>query len=194
MTERVVLVNEADEVIGTGDKYDVHVAGVLHRAISVFVFDTRGRMLLQRRAVGKYHSGGLWSNTCCSHPRPAEPVAGAAHRRLLEEMGFSCPLWEAFAFTYRADVGGGLIEHEYDRVFVGSFDGDPAPDPREADDWRWLDPAMVARELHQRPRLFTTWFHLAFDELRRRGYLDCLSAPVPMERSHEHQQLQPGYG
>ena len=169
MGERVTLVDSRDAVVGSADKYDAHVSGLLHRAFSVFVYDDAGRLLLQRRQRAKYHSGGLWSNTCCSHPRPGESTAAAAHRRLVEEMGFDCPLETAFTFVYRADVGGGLIEHEYDHVFVGRWRGEPVPDPTEVEEWRWADPAALRVELRARPDRFTSWFHIAYAELRARA-------------------------
>jgi isopentenyl-diphosphate delta-isomerase len=166
--EHVILVDRRDVAIGVRAKRDAHVDGALHRAFSIFAFDSHGRMLLQRRATAKYHSGGLWSNTCCSHPRPGEDTAAAAQRRLFEEMGFNCPLETAFSFVYRADVGDGLIEHEYDHVFIGRFDGDPAPDPAEVEDWRWIDPAALYHELLEQPGRFTYWFRVALEELRSR--------------------------
>lgn len=170
-TEHVILVNRDDQPVGTRPKQDAHVDGLLHRAFSIFVFDSEGRTLLQRRALGKYHSGGLWSNTCCSHPRPGESTIAAAQRRLFEEMGFNCPLETAFSFVYRADVGDGLVEHEYDHVFIGRFDGAPAPDPAEVADWRWIVPAELEREARMRPDRFTYWFHIAWRELRSRGLI-----------------------
>jgi isopentenyl-diphosphate Delta-isomerase len=169
MSEQVILVDGDGVAIGVREKQAAHLTGALHRAFSIFVFDSAGRILLQRRAATKYHSGGLWSNTCCSHPRPGESTAVAAHRRLMEEMGFDCPLSVAFSFIYRADVGGGLVEHEYDYVLIGHFDGDPAPDPEEVDDWRWVDPATLRRQAREQPGRFSYWFHIAFDELRARG-------------------------
>src|SRR5918997_6672888 len=128
MSEQVILVDEADREVGTGSKLEAHREGALHRAFSVFVFDRRGRLLLQKRAAGKYHSGGLWSNTCCGHPRPGEATAEAARRRLREEMNFDCELRAAFEFLYRAQFTNKLIEHEYDHVFVGEFGGVFVPD------------------------------------------------------------------
>jgi isopentenyl-diphosphate delta-isomerase len=157
MEELVVLVDERDRAIGTARKLDAHRAGALHRAFSVFVFDGRGRLLLQRRALAKYHSGGLWTNTCCGHPRPDESLLGAARRRLAEEMGIACDLRAAGAFTYRARLGD-LEEHEYDHVLVGRFDGDPRPAATEVADWRWVDPAVTAGELAAAPQTFTAWF------------------------------------
>lgn len=160
------------------EKMEAHLRGVLHRAVSVFVFDSAGRMLLQRRAAAKYHSGGLWSNSCCSHPRPGERTADAAIRRLQEELGFRCPLEHAFSFVYRADVGGGLIEHEFDHVFLGRFDGEPVPDPAEVEGWRWTDPAEVAAEMEAHPDRFTYWFHTAFRQFVELGYLDVAAGPA----------------
>ena len=129
MEEQVILVDEHDREIGTDAKLSAHAAGKLHRAFSVFIFDTDGNMLLQRRAATKYHSGGLWSNTCCSHPRPGESVHEAAQRRLQEEMGLDCSLQLALSFTYRKELGNGLSEYEYNHVFLGQFNGTPAPNP-----------------------------------------------------------------
>lgn len=162
MEEHVVLVDERDTEIGTMEKQRAHAEGRLHRALSVFVLNARGEMLLQRRAASKYHSGGLWTNACCSHPRPGEPVEAAARRRLREEMGIDCPLEPAFRFTYRADVGGGLVEHEYDHVFLARHDGDPAPDPDEVDAWRWVSVARLADEVADEPERFTPWFRMVF--------------------------------
>jgi isopentenyl-diphosphate delta-isomerase len=168
--ETVVLVDSDDREVGLAPKLDAHERGVLHRAFSVFVLNERGEVLLQRRADGKYHSGGLWTNTCCGHPRPGEPVAAAASRRLREEMGFECALAPAGAFVYRADVGGGLREHEYDHVFIGRHDLPPAPDAGEASDWRWQSPGSALAEAERHPERFTPWFSLALRELiARRG-------------------------
>jgi isopentenyl-diphosphate Delta-isomerase len=196
MDEHVVLVNHSDRQVGVASKRTAHAAGLLHRAFSVCIFDTVGQMLLQRRAHGKYHSGGLWSNSCCSHPRPGEPAAQAAARRLAEELGFTCALSHAFAFIYRADVGGGLIEHEYDHVYTGVFDGPVTPHPEEIAEYRWIEPAALLRELDTQPDAFTAWSRIAFDELRSRGYLavrEAQSSPrnsrIP---SHGNRKLQSG--
>jgi len=162
----LVLVDADDHEIGVVDKMIAHRAGTLHRAFSVFVFDRFGRLLLQRRALDKYHSGGLWSNTCCSHPRPGERPIDAAHRRLQEEMGFDCDLTGGFAFTYRSDVGNGLVEHEFDHVFVGQFDGDPSPDMSEVHDWTWRAFDEVRSDVNARPSLYTVWFRVALERLR----------------------------
>lgn len=160
MAEYVVVVDDLDHEVGREEKLTAHRTPRLHRAVSVFVFDRAGRMLLQRRAGAKYHSGGLWSNTCCGHPRPGEPPVEAARRRLEEEMGFGCALTRACTVRYQLDVGCGLTEHEYDHVFVGAFDGQPAPDPGEVHDWRWVDRPTLRRLLRNRPSEFTPWFAL----------------------------------
>lgn len=167
--EKVILVDPKDRELGVAEKMQAHIDGSLHRAFSVFVFDNDGRLLLQRRAREKYHSGGLWSNTACGHPRPGETTIAAAHRRLREEMGFDCALHEAFAFLYRAEMDGALVEHEYDHVFVGAYDGEPAPDPSEAEDWRWVDLDELRRELKEESQRYSFWLKAAVerDEWRK---------------------------
>jgi isopentenyl-diphosphate delta-isomerase len=161
--DKVVLVNEQDEAIGVEDKTRAHLLGVLHRAFSVFVINAAGQLLLQKRALTKYHSRGLWSNTCCSHPRPDESVEDAARRRLREEMGFDSELSEVCHFIYRAELEDGLIENEYDHILVGSFDGVPQPDPAEVAEWRWIDMATLGADLKNHPESYTYWFRIAFD-------------------------------
>ena len=156
--EQVILVDADDRETGAAPKLAVHRAGLLHRAFSVFLTDGKGRLLLQRRARAKYHSAGLWTNTCCGHPRPGESTADAAVRRLHEEMRVTCPVVHVGAFTYRAALGDGLLEHEIDHVFVGRFEGDPDPDPAEADEWRWVPLEDLRRELAEHPHRFTAWF------------------------------------
>jgi isopentenyl-diphosphate delta-isomerase len=163
--EHVILVDVADRPVGIAPKLVVHRDGRLHRAFSVFVFDLRGRLLLQQRAFEKYHSGGLWSNTCCGHPRPGEATAAAAARRLREEMGFDCALQPAGAIVYRAEIAEGLWEHEYDHLFTGAYQGDPRPDPLEVVDWRWMEIEDVLQELQDRPAAFTAWFEPALREV-----------------------------
>jgi isopentenyl-diphosphate delta-isomerase len=154
----VILVDTDDRPLGTMAKLAAHRRGLTHRALSVIVRDRDNRLLLQRRATGKYHSGGLWTNTCCSHPRPGEDTAEAARRRLMEEMGIACPLTLLFSTHYRADVSNDLIEDEVVHVFGGRFDGTPDPDPGEVSDWCWKAANEVARDLDARPELYTVWF------------------------------------
>ena len=157
MEDHVILVNQAGRQVGTAGKMAAHRSGELHRAVSVFVFDERGRLMLQKRAAGKYHSAGLWSNTCCSHPRPNEEVADAARRRLREEMGFDCDLEEVFSFVYHASLDNGLIEHEFDHVFFGSYDGCPQLNPEEADDWTWIEMEALSADVRERPEAYSFW-------------------------------------
>jgi isopentenyl-diphosphate delta-isomerase len=165
VSEYVIVVDDGDREVGRAEKLLAHLTARLHRAVSVFVFDADGRMLLQRRAGAKYHSAGLWSNTCCGHPRPGESAVDAAQRRLQEEMGFSCTLTRVCTVRYHLDVGGGLAEHEYDHVFVGLFDGSPAPDPDEVHDWRWIDRTSLRRALEHEPAQFTPWFSVVLEQL-----------------------------
>lgn len=166
----LIAVDRHDRETGRVEKMRAHRDGVLHRAFSIFVFDRADRVLLQRRARGKYHSAGLWSNTCCSHPRAGESLLDAAHRRLREEMGFDCGLEAVFSFVYRATLGAGLVEHEFDHVLVGRFVGAPAPDEREVEDWRWATVPTVQSQLAANPGAYTAWFKLALDGLLVRGF------------------------
>jgi isopentenyl-diphosphate delta-isomerase len=159
---QVVLVDADDREVGLAEKWEAHRTGVLHRAFSVFVFDDAGRVLLQRRARGKYHSGGLWTNTCCGHPLPGESVTDGARRRLREEMGIDVALSPAARFTYRAELEGGMVEHEIDHVLTGAWSGSPLPDPAEVEAWRWIAPAELEREMGDDPARFTAWLPLAW--------------------------------
>lgn len=163
--ERVVLVDEHDRELGTRGKMRAHLDGDLHRGFSVFVFAPDQRILLQRRALTKYHSPGLWSNACCGHPRWGEAVPDAAQRRMTEELGFACELDLATQFIYRVGVSPGLIEHEYLSVFVGTAMRNPVPDPAEVDSWRWCSRDMIDRELADDPSAFTPWFPIAWRAL-----------------------------
>jgi isopentenyl-diphosphate delta-isomerase len=166
----VILVDRSDRALGSAPKLEAHERGELHRAFSVFVLNARGELLLQRRAGDKYHSGGLWSNTCCGHPRPGEETASAAARRLREEMGFGCELRHLGRFTYRAELGDGLVEHEVDHVFAGRHDGDPRPDPREVEAWRWVSPEALREEIQRDAGRFTPWLAAALDQLEHGGH------------------------
>lgn len=163
----VVLVNENDDQIGTMEKMEAHQLPHLHRAFSIFLFNNKNEMLLQRRALTKYHSGGLWTNACCSHPYPGEAVADAANRRLNEELGIATPLQKAFHFTYQAEFENGLFEHEFDHVFIGDFSGTPIPDPEEVADYCYKTIADIKRDLEIIPSAYTPWFIIALPHLEK---------------------------
>lgn len=156
--ESLILVNKQDQEIGTERKLKVHQEGLLHRAFSIFVFNAHGHLMLQQRALDKYHSGGLWTNTCCGHPRPNETTFSAAHRRLQEEMGFDCDLQEVRTVTYQAKVSNNLIENEFDHIFIGRFDGEPVLNPGEASDWAWIPTPILLEWISVHPHDFTIWF------------------------------------
>ena len=162
--EYEVLVDIQHKETGTMEKLQAHVEGKLHRAISVFIFNTRGEMLLQQRAAGKYHSSLLWTNACCSHPRPAESVADAAHRRLHEEMGISSPLHEIFSFTYKAHLENDLTEYEFDHVFKGITDEEPRPDASEVAAFRYVDMETLRHDIAANPGIYTEWFKICIKE------------------------------
>lgn len=163
--EQVILVDEHDRALGTMEKLEAHQKGLLHRAISVFIFDSQGRLLLQQRAAHKYHSAGLWTNTCCSHPAPGETPLDAAHRRLEEEMGLRAPLTFAFTFRYHAPFDNGLAEHELDHVFIGHADHAPRPNPAEVAAYRWADRETIDRENIKNPDVYTAWFKLIYGKV-----------------------------
>lgn len=165
MTE-VILVNEKDEQIGTMEKMEAHVKGLLHRAFSIFIFNSKGEMLLQQRSAGKYHNGGLWTNTCCSHPLPDEHVLSAAKRRLSEEMGFTTNLSPAFNFTYRVTFINGLTEYEYDHVLTGFYDGDVKTNAGEVSDYCYKTIEDIEASLVTHPQKYTEWFKLALPGIK----------------------------
>ena len=167
--EQVILVDADDREIGAMDKLAAHQnGGTRHRAFSVFIVDSRGRWLLQQRAAGKYHFPELWTNACCSHPRPGEDTEAAAHRRLREELGFDCPLEKHFQFEYKAtSEAEGLTEHEIDHVFTGRHDGEIHPVAEEVGAVRWVEPAALAQELQAHPEAFTPWFKLALKRVEK---------------------------
>lgn len=164
MTE-VILVNEKDEAIGTMEKMEAHQKGKLHRAFSIFIYNSKGEMLLQQRSVSKYHNGGLWTNACCSHPKPGESIEMAASRRLMEELGFAAPLTKIFDFTYKADFVNGLTEHEFDHVFYGVFDGEIKADIREVKDVRFITTTEIKNDISQNPLSYTPWFKIALPKI-----------------------------
>ncbi|MGC8547499.1 MAG: isopentenyl-diphosphate Delta-isomerase [Candidatus Micrarchaeia archaeon] len=162
----VVLVDENDNQVGTMGKLEAHQnGGHLHRAFSIFVFNSKGETLLQKRAMNKYHSQGKWSNTCCSHPFVGEKVLDGAHRRLKEEMGFDCPLNEQFSFTYKADVGNGLTEWEYDHVIFGLFNGSPNINKQEASDYKWISLDQLKEDIEKNPGNYTPWLKICIDRV-----------------------------
>ena len=162
--EQVILVNEKDEQIGLMPKLEAHEKGLLHRAFSVFIFNSKKEVMLQKRALGKYHSPGLWTNTCCSHQRDGENSVEAGERRLMEEMGFSVPLKETTSFIYKAPFDNGLTEHEYDHILIGSFQGLPKINLNEVADWKWMLLEDVKSDINSHPELYTEWFKIIFDK------------------------------
>jgi len=165
MEEQVILVDEDDRPLGVMGKMEAHRKGALHRAISILVFNARNEVLLQQRAFTKYHTPGLWSNTCCSHPRPDESTLAAANRRLMEEMGFGCHLEKAIEFKYHAGFGNGLIEHEYDHVYIGYYDRDPVINPEEVHAFRWLPVVDLVHDMKSDPGQYTVWFRIILERI-----------------------------
>tara|TARA_Y100000782_G_scaffold115634_1_gene163554 strand:+ start:15886 stop:16410 length:525 start_codon:yes stop_codon:yes gene_type:complete len=165
MAEQVILVDENDAVIGSMEKMEAHEKGLLHRAFSVFVFNDKGEMLIHQRAFSKYHSGGLWTNTCCSHPREGETVLEAAHRRIQEEMGFDCPMKEIFEFIYKAELDSGLTEYEYDHVLIGEFNDAPNLNPDEVADYKYIAMDVLKEDVAAHPEKYTEWFKIALDRV-----------------------------
>jgi isopentenyl-diphosphate Delta-isomerase len=162
--EQVILVDEGDYEVGCTEKHQAHVEGRLHRAFSIFIFDSKQRLLLQKRAKTKYHSADLWSNTCCGHPRPGESTQAAAHRRLKEEMNFDCELQEVFGFLYRVEFENKLIEHEYDHVLVGEFNSVPVVNKSEVQAWRWLSLEKLLSDSQRFPQDYTYWLRMIIGE------------------------------
>jgi len=165
MMEQVILVDENDHETGVMPKLEAHQKGVLHRAFSIFIFNTKGDLLLQRRALNKYHSAGLWSNTCCSHPFPGEFIHDAANRRLIEEMGLSCEIYPAFSFIYKADLDNDLIEYEYDHVFMGTSDTFPVLNKDEVAQSKYIDIQSLSKDLIENPGTYTAWLRICFDSV-----------------------------
>lgn len=164
MEEQVILVDENDNKIGLMPKMEAHEKALLHRAFSVFVLNDKGEMMLQQRALSKYHSPGLWTNTCCSHQRDGEHNIAAGKRRLMEEMGFVTELEELFSFTYKAAFDNGLTEHEYDHVMQGYYQGEPKINPQEVASWKWMKPEAVKEDMESHPENYTAWFKIIFNE------------------------------
>ena len=165
MQEHVILVDHTGREIGTQEKIQAHREGNLHSAFSIFIFNAVDELLLQRRARTKYHSAGLWTNTCCSHPRPGESYYNAARRRLNEEMGFDSELTGLFSFIYRIQLDNNLFEHELDQVFIGHYNGQPTPNPDEVDDWKWMNISALKQDVQEAPENYTYWFKLTLDRV-----------------------------
>ncbi len=167
MTDDLILVDEHDKQIGTAEKMRVHEKGLLHRAFSILVLNSKNEILLQQRAKSKYHCGGLWTNTCCSHPRNGELLDAATHRRLKEEMGFDCELKKTANFIYKVKFANGLTEHEHLHVFTGLFDGKCSPNPEEADDCKWISQEELRKDVEKNPEKYTYWFSLILEKLNQ---------------------------
>ncbi|MFL0166005.1 isopentenyl-diphosphate Delta-isomerase [Candidatus Clostridium helianthi] len=158
MAEYIIAVDEFDKEIGSIEKMEAHLKGTLHRAFSILVFNSKNQLLLQKRNLEKYHSPGLWTNTCCSHPRYGESLYDAIYRRLREEMGFTCELEEVFSFIYKVKLEYDLFENEYDHVFIGKYDGEVIVNKDEVDDFKWVDINEVKKDVIEKPELYTYWF------------------------------------
>lgn len=164
MEEHVILVDTSDQPIGLMPKLEAHEKGVLHRAFSVFILNNEGQLMLQQRALHKYHSPGLWTNTCCSHQRDGESNLAAGKRRLKEEMGFVTELREVTSFIYKAPFDNGLTEHELDHIMIGQYEGTPSINPEEVADWKWMDIEDVRSDIKEYPQRYTVWFMLIFEK------------------------------
>lgn len=161
--EKVILVDIHDCPIGLMPKMEAHEKGLLHRAFSIFILNKKGELMLQQRALDKYHSPGLWTNTCCSHQREGETNIEAGKRRLKQEMGFETELKDLVSFIYKAPFDNGLTEHEFDHVLIGYYEGNPVLNPAEAASWKWLSIETVKADLTKHPNLYTVWFKIIFD-------------------------------
>ena len=162
--EQVILVDENDNKIGLMPKLEAHEKALLHRAFSVFIFNVKNELMLQQRAMHKYHTPGLWTNTCCSHQRDGESNLEAGRRRLQEEMGFVTDLEEKTSFIYKAPFDNGLTEHEFDHVMVGYFNDDPNINPDEVVSWKWMSLEAVKADIAENPQLYTAWFKIIFEK------------------------------
>ena len=165
MKEKVILVDKNDKEVGSMEKQEAHIKGILHRAFSVFIFNDKNELLLQRRAVNKYHSGGLWTNTCCSHPRQNEKTKEAAKRRLFEEMGMHSTLKKQFDFIYKAKLDNNLYEHEFDHVYFGFSSELPQINLEEVEEYAYKSLGEIAKELKTNPEKYTEWFKICFKEV-----------------------------
>lgn len=167
----VVLVDQNDNEIGAMEKMEAHHKGLLHRAFSILLFNDEGKVLLQKRASNKYHSAGLWTNTCCSHPMPGESMETATSRRLSEEMGINAPMKFAYKFIYKAPLERDLTEHECDHVFLGTYNGEPNVNPNEVEDWKFVDMEWVRKDMKSNPDQYTYWFKIIANDPKLPAWL-----------------------
>jgi isopentenyl-diphosphate Delta-isomerase len=165
LKQEVILVDENDKEIGTEEKMKVHMEGKLHRAFSIFIFNSKNEVLLQRRALDKYHAAGLWANSCCSHPRPSEKTLESAHRRLKEEMGFDCQLKEIFTFTYKIIFENGLTEHEIDHVIIGKYNSNPKINEEEVAEYKWVSKEELIKDVKKNPEKYAPWFKICYERV-----------------------------
>jgi len=165
MPNTIILVDQNDNQTGIAEKLEAHQKGLLHRAFSIVIFDHHGNMLLQKRALEKYHSAGLWTNACCSHPAPGEDTKEAAIIRLEKEMGFQTNIEKTFDILYKIELENGIIEHEFDHVFIGRWEGVPKPDPSEVSDWKWISQEDLKSDLKLYPENYTYWFKLIMERI-----------------------------
>lgn len=163
-TNYVILVDENDNPLGTMEKIEAHEKARLHRAFSVFIYNSNNELLLQQRALTKYHTPGLWTNTCCSHQKLGETNVEAGKRRLQEEMGFTTELQETISFIYKAPFENGLTEHEYDYILVGEFNDEPQPNPEEVHAWKWMKLEDIEVDIQKNPEDYTEWFKIIFEK------------------------------
>ena len=167
MEEYVILVDKQDQPIGLMEKQAAHIDPHLHRAFSIFLFNSKGELLMQQRALSKYHSPGLWTNTCCSHPRAGETLSEATSRRLMEEMGMACEMHEVYTFIYKAPVGEGLTEHEFDHVWIGQSNDIPQINHEEVESWKYMSLEELSEDIQEHPEHYTEWFKITFEEMTR---------------------------
>ncbi|SES91507.1 isopentenyl-diphosphate Delta-isomerase [[Clostridium] polysaccharolyticum] len=167
MNKLVICVDEQDNGLGVMEKMEAHEKGILHRAFSIFVWNQKEELMIHQRALEKYHSGGLWTNTCCSHPQPGEELLESAHKRLIAEMGFDCNLKESFSFLYQTEFEDGLVEHEFDHVIMGCYEGAATPNPEEVCDYKWVPLDELERDMKVNPKKYTVWFRIAMEKVQK---------------------------
>jgi len=176
MEENIILVDKQDNPLGEMEKMQAHQLGVLHRAFSAFIFNSNGELLLQQRSDIKYHSGGLWSNTCCSHPLPGESTKDAVERRLYEEMGMDCDTSFGFSFIYKSSLNNGLTEHEFDHVYIGVSDEQPKPSISEVKNWKYLSLHKLESEINLQPEKYSEWLKICLPELKKH-FIESIAIP-----------------